>query len=193
MSYAQITDMTGRYDTRRLGDLLADDGTRVTVFTDNSILQMVLDEAAGMIDAAIQRGQRYTPTDILTILSAIAPTPPLNSQAAITAASLWNAQQLLFRLNCDLAYGLLIARRGMNASDTESMAPRYVEAMRLLERLENGEWIFATQGALAAGVPIPNIQISQNVQLLSSLYRYFGDLAVAPAQNYPLFSSFDRE
>jgi len=192
MSYAQPSDLIARYDVRRLGDLVNDDGTRASSsdLLNNNIIQMVLDEASGMIDAAIQRGQRYSPTDLATLLTATQISQPSTN---IAAASLWNGQQLLFRLNCDLAYGLLVGRRAYSASDTEAQAPRYVEAMRLLERLENGEWIFTTSGALASGVPIPNVQISQNVQLLSSLYRVFGDLAISPYQNYPMYSSFNRE
>ena len=185
MSYAIPADMLARYDARRLGDLVNDDSTRASTgaLSTNANLQAALDDASGMLDAAIQRGQRYSPTDIANLIAAGgSPTNPL-----------YNSYKLLVRICCDLAYGLLVGRRAYNATDTAAQAPRYVEALRQLQLLENGEWIFVTQGALAAGVPVPTVQLSSQIGLLSSISRLFGDLAVYPAQNYPLYSSFNRE
>lgn len=179
MSYAQPSDIITRYDVRRLGDLVNDDGTRAssTQLLSSPVLQSALDDASGMIDAACQRGQRYSPNDLALLTSATSGTP------------LWNSFQLLVRLTCDLAYGLLVGRRGYNSTDTGSQSPRYVEAMRLLERLGNGDWVFVTANALAAGVPIPQVLLSQDVSLISSNTRYFGNLNIWP--NPPGQNGFD--
>lgn len=183
MSYAVPSDLIARYDARRLGDLVNDTGVRVLSGALNSDpnIQAALDDASGLLDAAIQRGQRYSPVDIATIM------------AATTGGTLWNSRQLLIRLVCDLAYSLLTARRGYNSTDTAAQNPRYVEALRIIGQLETGEMIFCTQGALAAGVPVPGVVISQNVGLVSSLSRIFGYLGVYPGQNQPMRSSFNRD
>jgi phage gp36-like protein len=183
MSYATPSDMSARYDARRLGDLVGDDGLRVPAanLPANSALQTALDDASGMVDSEIQRGQRYSPIDLSTIMAA-APGDPL-----------YSGRSLLVRLVCDLAYGLLVGRRAYNASDTQAQSPRYAEAVRILDRLGKGELIFPTQGALAAGVPVPGVVLSQNVGLISSLSRIFGYLGVYPGQNQPMRSSFNRD
>lgn len=177
MSYAQPADIMARYDSRRLGDLVGDSGTRVTAAllgTDPN-LQVALDDAAGMLDAAIQRGQRYTILDLTNIMGA---TPPPAGQPGQTGtpSQLWTSKQLLIRLNCDLAYGLLIARRGLSSTDNAAMAPRYTEALRILEQLSSGGLIFVTTPAIGAGLPVPAVTISQDINLLSGITRLFGDL-----------------
>lgn len=183
MSYAQPSDLIARYDARRLGDLVKDDGTRATasaLLTDTN-LQAALDDASGMIDAACQRGQRYTPTDLTNVAAG---SDPLNPSLSLT-----NSQKLLIRLTCDLAYGLLVGRRAFSASDTNSQAPRYAEALKLLDLLEQGEWVFTTAGALAAGIPVTGVVISSQIGLISSITRIFGDLSVYPNQQFSPFGN----
>lgn len=184
MSYATPSDMLARYDARRLGDLVNDDGTRATstaLLTDPN-LQAALDDASGMLDAAIQRGQKYTVQDIASIVAATTSSNPL-----------YNSYKLLVRLCCDLAYGLLVGRRAYNATDTAAQAPRYVEALRQLQLLEDGEWVFLTPGAIAYGFKVPTPTISGSISLITSISRIFGQLAVPPSSNYPMYSSFNRD
>ena len=66
MAFADSTDMTARYDERTIGDLLSDDGTRVSpsVFPTNDKLNAALDATSGEIRAHLLRGQRYSQTDL---------------------------------------------------------------------------------------------------------------------------------
>lgn len=159
MSYAAGSDMVKRYDVRRLGDLVSDTGTRVVDPTTDPNLQAALDDAAGLIDAALLRGGRYQPADLSGL--------PANS----------SSQALLFRINCDLAYGLLLQRRDLTA-------PKQVEvAYGLLDRLAEGSMIFgAVQAAVNSGQPV-NVRLDFDVSLISSLDRVFGDQLVDPRNN----------
>lgn len=169
MSYAQPSDMLARKDARRLGDLVSDTGVRVSsasLLTD-PVLQAALDDAQALIDAAILRGQRYLPAELLALLPPATPT---------------SSYQLLIRLNCDLAYGLLVGRRGYSRSDTLNQAPGYEEALGMVEALADGQRIFPDiTGVPQAGVGLPAVTLSQNVALVSSLTRVFGDLTVDPS------------
>ena len=182
MQYAQISDLTTRYDTRRLGDLISDNDTRQSP-TGSPILNALLLDASGLIDAACQRGQRYTPTDLLNISNGADPLDP--------TLDMTGSQALLRRLVCDLAYGMLVGRRGFSGVDTDSQAARYKEAVATLELLKTGEWVFVTAGSLAAGLPQTGVVISQQINLISGIRRTFGDLGVGtnnfPPQNPGLF------
>ena len=161
MSYATPADMLARYDARRLGDLVEDAGTRVTAsgLASDPNLQAALDDAAGMIDASLLRGGRYLPTD----LTGLAP-----------ASSSW---KLLLRLNCDLAYGLLLARRDLASTRQVDLA------FALLDKLAEGSLIFgAVQAAVTAGKP-QNVRLDFDVSLISSIDRIFGDQLVDPRNN----------
>ena len=174
--YAQISDLLNCYDNNRLADLVTDGGSRPASLTGNTILTAMLQQASGMIDAACQRGQKYSQTDLLNIASGF---DPLNVQI-----NMQTSQALMVRLTCDLAYGLLIGRRGYSAEDSAAEAPRYAEALKQLDNLAHGDWIFVTAGALAAGLPQSQIVISQNVGLLTgAAFRHFGDLVADPRNN----------
>lgn len=159
MSYATISDLKTRYDNRRLGDLIKDDDTRATGSTlDNStVLQAVLDDATGMIDSACLAGKRYTTDD-------------LSGLTGTDAA-------LLIRICCDLAYGLLVRRRGFTEQEVAKLAPGYNEAMQILRQLRLGELVFNVAAVLEAGTMTRAI-FSKNVTLLSKASRLFGDLDI---------------
>lgn len=171
--YAQISDLLNAYDNNRLADLVVDGLPRPSSLTGNAILTAMLMQASGMIDAACQRGQKYSQTDLLNVANG---SDPLNP-----SISMLTSQALMVRLTCDLAYGLLVGRRGYSAEDTAAEAPRYAEALKTLQALSGGDMIFVTAGTLAAGLPNSQIVISQQVGLLSgSAFRYFGDLIADP-------------
>ena len=171
--YAQISDLLNCYDNNRLADLVVDGTARPASLAGNTILLAMLQQASGMIDAACQRGQKYSQTDLLNIASGF---DPLNVQI-----NMQTSQALMVRLTCDLAYGLLVGRRGYSAEDSQAEAPRYAEALKTLKLLADGDMIFVTAGALAAGLPQSQVTISQRVGLLSgAARRYFGDLVADP-------------
>lgn len=173
MSYAAPSDFILRVDARRLGDLGLDDGTRVspTNLLTNPRLQASLDDASGMIDAALLRGGRYQPSDLLH----------LNVNTSF-------GNNLLIRLCVDIAYGLLLEARGYSEVETVSMAPGYTKALAMIDRLSSGEWIFGLAPVIVAGGPGKIVPLSSNVTLLtqSAATRYFGDLGYQfPPSNQP--------
>lgn len=122
MAYATASDLLTRYDSRRVGDLVSDSGARDANPAASPVLAACLDDASGMIDLACMVGGRYTPTTL----------------AAMTG----NSSKALVRLACDLAYGLLVARRGYSSTDQKTMAPQYDQAQNTLELLRKGERVF---------------------------------------------------
>ena len=158
MAYATPSDWITRTDVRRLGDLANDTGVRATptqLLTHARILA-VLDDAAGLIDSAIMAGGRYSPADL--------------------AALGTNSLALLVRLNCDLAYGMLLEAREYTQAEAASMSPGYARGLMLLTKLREGEWIFVTDGAIEAGLPT-TAELSADIQLITDkAHRYFGVL-----------------
>jgi hypothetical protein len=100
------------YDSRLLGDLVTDTGQRVQPYAllADPNLQAALDDAAGMIDAAVFVNNRYASVDL----------------AGLTGQDL----AFLLRLNSDLALILLMQRRG---SDAVSKLPQYSWCMEWLQ------------------------------------------------------------
>lgn len=66
MSYATNQQMIVRYDARRLGQLVRDDGTVVsqTDLLGDPILSAVLDDASGLVDMVARTGERYSTDDL---------------------------------------------------------------------------------------------------------------------------------
>lgn len=160
MAYASTGDMKKRYDVRRLGEICRDDNGRDSsdALDSNEILLQALDDASSMIESALMVGGRYTLTDLNELSE--------------------SQKNMLIRLTCDLAYGLLIQRRGFNKTDQQMMAPGFEQALSMIDNLEQGKWIFATDKAVAAGKPV-RTQLSTNVNLVTGpagAERYFGKL-----------------
>lgn len=134
MAYATADDLLTRYDSRRVADLVSDTGARSVYPNSSPVVAVVLEDASGMIDAACRVAKRYTTAD-------------LNSLTGST-------KSLLVRLTCDLAFGLLVARRGYSAQDQKVMAPQTEAANALLEQLRTGERIFDDAEVANAGVNV---------------------------------------
>lgn len=133
MAYASSTDMTARFDSREIGDLLSDSGTPVDEgdFGDNSKLTAILDDASGEIDAALLVANRYLPADL----------------SGLTGNSLAH----LKRITCEIAMRLLLGRRpAYNPELLESMEKR---VNGLLDRLRKGENVFNLADQKDAGTP----------------------------------------
>ena len=132
MAYATPAQFLERYDERLLGDLVSDDNSQVSpsaLLTDSN-LQAALDDASGDIDAALITGQRYT-TDDLDGLTG-------------------NSQKHLIRITCDIAFVLLLTRRG--SMDPETRRSHMAVAEDHLERLRKGLNIFNLDDQKDAGV-----------------------------------------
>lgn len=161
MAYATNAAMMKRFDHRRIGQLVRDDGTQATAaeLGSDSVLSALLTDASAMIDSALLRGGRYTLDDLQN----------LTGQDAA----------LLQRLVCDLAYGLLVRRRGYTGAELTSLAPDYDQAMKVLEQLANGELVFNVAEVILAGKPRRAV-LSYDRALVSSTRRLYGDLTLMP-------------
>lgn len=130
MAYATPAQMRIRYDERTLSELVADDNTAVDLGdlnTDTNLLAM-LDDASGMVDAALLTGGLYT--------------------AAQLSGLTGNAAALLVRLTCHLAFTLLEERR--NGPDPERFDKRHDWAEQQLEKLRKGINLFGLDAHIAA-------------------------------------------
>jgi phage gp36-like protein len=159
MPYAASSDILARYDARRVGELVRDDATRASPseLATDPVLTALLADASAIVDSAALAGGRYSADD----LSALAADPV--------------GGPLLVRLVCDLAFGLLVSRRGAPASDVDALAPRYKAANDVLEALRNGGRVLDVAGAIAAGQPV-NTQVDSDVTLVTQFAsRLFGE------------------
>jgi hypothetical protein len=131
--YALPSDLLMYKDARTIGDLAGDLGVRVTpsaILTNPNVLA-ALASSAGMINSAILIGNRYTILEL----------------QALTGDDF----AFLVRINCDLAFGILIGRRG----NSPEQDPDYKEAKMLLEMMRDGKAIFNVPGDVAVGTPAP--------------------------------------
>lgn len=162
MAYADHSDMIARYDSRRLGQLVKDDGSQATEaeLDGDEKLTAILSDASGKVNAAVMRGGRYSAADL----------------AALDGDNL----ALLKRLVCDLAYGMLVQRRGFSSEEVRSQVPGYRDAEQALTDLADGVRIFATEDAIRAGKPV-RVQIGRNKAYVSATLRHYGNLAVDPS------------
>jgi len=119
-AFATNAQFLTRYDARTTGDLVADDGNRVSsgdLATDAN-LTVALQDASGLILTAASVGNRYTEADL----------------AAITG----NDAAILQRITCDLAFAYLRQRRGYDIDQFTSVQ----ESFALLDRIRLGERVF---------------------------------------------------
>lgn len=138
MAYITAAQFILQYDKRRIAQLLSDTGTPITAaaLTSDATLAQILEEASGYVSAACRVGQRYLAASLDTC--AAASTPSGN---------------LLRRITGDLAFGLLVARRGLSMDELYKQAPFYQMAMGYLEQLRLGERLFDIDTTAQAGVP----------------------------------------
>lgn len=163
MAYATAQDLLNRYDARRVADLVSDAGSRTLAPQSSPVLLACLDDASGEVDAACRVAQRYTQADLLGLTG--------------------NANALLVRLVCDLAYGMLVARRGYTANDSAVMAPREKLAFDTLESLRRGERLFSGENQADAGVNVVPLRAtttgySSGTDLVGRSQRLWGNRSV---------------
>lgn len=160
MAHATVPDLLMRYDSRRIADLVLDTDQRATDVelagnsTAGLVVQTALSDASGMINSAILAGNRYLLVDLQNMTE--------------------DSKGYLKRLCCDLAYGLLISRRGYGGADLDAMTSRSKESEAILELLRTGERVFEIEKNENAEIP-QQAQVSRTINLFSSeLDRYFG-------------------
>lgn len=131
-SYATPAEFLQRYDARVTGDLVDDNSDQQdpdSLLAD-AVLQAMLDDASGDIEAALGVGGMYTPADL----------------AALTG----NAKKHLIRICCDVAHVYLLRRRGLIPAEEHKAAIELAEAH--LERLRTGQNVFNIPGEENSGI-----------------------------------------
>jgi hypothetical protein len=129
-AYCSVPQILNWFDARTVGDLVRDDGSRATPtqLQTDKVLQQMLQDASGEIEAACLVGGRYTVADLLV----------LNGNSSIFLAG----------IVAGLAYMKLMERR----PEYEIPEPKRVDqARKALEALSVGEAIFALQETSDAG------------------------------------------
>lgn len=144
-AFLSNTNFLTRYDSRTIGDLVSDDGTRTSAgsLANDANLETALEDASGEILSAAMRGERYSEADL----------------AGLTG----NGLAFLERLTADLAIYFLVLRRGKNLAEY----PQATRARETLDLLEKGKRIFAIDEAADKGHAQPgildtNILLQQN-------------------------------
>lgn len=130
--YATAEQFLWAYDKRRIKQLLSDSGTPVSEgdLLEDDTLKQLLCEASEILLSACIVGRKYDED----WLEDVAWTMDADGKP--------KRGFLLRRIVCDLAYGLLVSRRGQAASDISALAPRYIEALRLLAEVREGVLVF---------------------------------------------------
>lgn len=123
--YATTAEFLLRYDARVIGDLVNDTDSQVdpsSLATDPVLLQMLAD-ASGDIESALLVGERYS-------LNNLQPYHATTNPAGLSDTSL----ALLSRMTCDIAYAMLLRRRGEINPDKHSgildLAEKYLKDLR---------------------------------------------------------------
>lgn len=169
-SYLAASDFLARMDARTVGDLCSDSGVRISASAligppVNANLQAALDDAAGTVESACLKGQRYQPTDLSALIGV--------------------SQKYLWRLIATLAMAFLVQRR----PDLNRPLPLALPwAMDQLEKLGQGERIFGMVEAQEAGLPQVYQELATDVQrrdLIDVQGRRFFGRRVDQSPNFP--------
>lgn len=129
-SGAQFTDFN---DWRSAAELLSDAGVRLATESEvqsSARLNRLLLRASGWVESACLVGSKYTPADLQAVDGASA--------------------EFLAGLVADLTMAFLWRRR---PHLDKAVPPQFVEAEAILQRIRNGERIFALQETMNAGLP----------------------------------------
>lgn len=164
--YCSASDLFVFHDSNQCADMLRDGtGARPTVAdmldantTVGAMLYKFLLSAAGRVESTAIVGLRYSPDDLNGLIG-----------------SGTGAEQILIKLNADVAFWQLCQRRQPNASDPKNV-PGAMEAAEFLKLLSEGEAIFGFQESAEAGLPSvvppnPNNLLTPNV--VGRAYRLF--------------------
>lgn len=159
MSYATPNDLINRKSAETIGALVSDSGTEATesdlidpLTTGGERVQAALDSAAGMIEAAVLKGGRYSTVDL----------------AGLTG----NSAAFLVMIECEIAMAILFARKPMYAADDYKAAMEMQDMF--LSQLRKGETIFNVTANIDAGTPsyaAPSVVEVQQLGLIRDIAR----------------------
>lgn len=141
-TYATITQLQARFDSRLIAQLSNDTNATGTGSQVDGNVQACLDDAAGDIRAAAMVGLIYSTADLSTLLASSDP--------------------LLIRLNCALGMGYLAARRGITLED--GIQKQVDAANDTLEKLRHGSRVFSINAGTAPQIAVLNATQEANLQ-----------------------------
>ena len=151
-NYITPLELVTYYDKRRVLDLASDTGATAVIADLSSsgsaaygFVAAAIRTAAGMLDSHCQMGKRYTRSVLEAIITAALAAPA--DEAKMKRAA------MIRQMVADLAYGVMLGRRGYSADATKNLAPRYEEALATLERLAQGLQVFDLDANIEAGRP----------------------------------------
>jgi hypothetical protein len=156
VSYCPVTEFLKRVDLRTVGDWASDTGVRViqpALATDPNVASALM-SASGMFEAALLKGQRYQPSDVLLMIGL---NPDGSSIPGFTATA---GTAFVYTLISRLAEGELWRRR----PDLSPYPPMFDWAMEQLEELEFGGKILAFLETQAAGIPGHHVDVTTEVE-----------------------------
>lgn len=165
-TYCSAAQLLIYHDWQQVADLVRDGNgprpQRAALLDPNqpsgAILAGLLGSATGQLNSAALIGNRYTPDDL----------------AALTDAGLLYLQKIV----ADLAYWQLAQRRQPMSANPDSV-PGAREALETLEKLKNGERVFAFAETADAGLPevvVPRVTSGpQTVRYASRLFGSHGN------------------
>jgi phage gp36-like protein len=132
-AYASASDLIERYDSNTIGDLASDSGESIPEdqLVNSVKVSQALEDASGRVEAAVFTGDQYDADD-------------LNGLEG-------NAQALLQRIVCELAFVFLMERRSHRVGDERLQAAKE-STEKYLDEIKNGDRIFGIPAHLAASV-----------------------------------------
>jgi len=157
-SYCSPASFLLRYDNNLVGQLVSDNSSQIqpSDLPNNAILNQLLKDASGQVEAAALIGGRYSVSDL----------------QSLTGVS----QAFLQHIVSAITMGLLRQRRGMIEEGTGGF---YQQALDALKALSNGTAIFSFAETEAAGSVLNYFFENQDFyrqRLLSNNIRAFGVL-----------------
>lgn len=159
-AFATTADMLVYHDARTLGDLVTDDGTRITqanLLTDANLLAL-LDAATGEMIAAVQRAKRYTRAQL----------------DGLTGESL----QFRKSICCAITFWLIWKRKAYNAVEDGSDVAAREKYDRIMEMLDSGERVFDVDDVQDAGGPdittITHTELVGDWEMIVDIARHSG-------------------
>ena len=172
LSYLTPAEIVTIYDSRRVLQLASDSGaTAVIADLSNTAsdayakVMSAIRFAASELDSHCQQGKRYTRSTLEGIIA--------DALAAPSDEGKQKRAALIKQIVADLAFGVLLSRRGYVDETLNQMAPRYNVALQMLERLAQGIQIFDTDDAINRGVPA-SVMIGKNGYRPQNFNRLFG-------------------
>jgi hypothetical protein len=161
------------FDRRRLTKLASDEGQAAVELNDNPIVLVAIRNASAELDSNLQRGGRYSRQTMEDICEAARDTGLSDADRAAAQKRAAPIQELV----AQLAYGRMLARRGLAAAELRAQAPQYEDALRRLEQLAGGASIFDNEAAINAGKPQVRT-IGRRNQSITALNRLFSNTPI---------------